>query len=183
METPTFLYKPNFCAECGEKIERENWHFWNSRRFCDDCEPVYRMTRIVPLALFGAVILFAGIFLGNSGQRYVQTPLKETQSSLVEKKSPPPKPQALAAKPAANAENSNVLVNPTPEPAPAESNTINAAPKPVIQSNTHVEPRPEVVYTCGARTQKGTPCSRRVKEPGRCWQHMGKPSMLEAPKN
>jgi hypothetical protein len=31
----------------------------------------------------------------------------------------------------------------------------------------------EKVYTCGARTRKGKPCSRRVKEPGRCWQHKG----------
>ena len=31
----------------------------------------------------------------------------------------------------------------------------------------------EKVYTCGARTKKGKPCSRRVKEPGRCWQHKG----------
>lgn len=27
------------------------------------------------------------------------------------------------------------------------------------------------VGTCGARTQKGTPCKRRVKGGGRCWQH------------
>ncbi|HEU4509799.1 MAG TPA: hypothetical protein VFR78_16300 [Pyrinomonadaceae bacterium] len=31
----------------------------------------------------------------------------------------------------------------------------------------------EKVYTCGARTKKGKPCSRRVKQPGRCWQHKG----------
>jgi len=27
------------------------------------------------------------------------------------------------------------------------------------------------VYICGARTKKGTPCSRRVHGPVRCWQH------------
>jgi hypothetical protein len=36
----------------------------------------------------------------------------------------------------------------------------------------------EVVYICGARTKKGTPCQRRVRGPFRCWQHRGKPAML-----
>jgi hypothetical protein len=34
------------------------------------------------------------------------------------------------------------------------------------------------VYICGARTKKGSPCSRRVQEPIRCWQHKGLPAML-----
>jgi hypothetical protein len=37
---------------------------------------------------------------------------------------------------------------------------------------------PDQVYTCGARTKKGTPCSRRVHGPIRCWQHKGMPAML-----
>jgi hypothetical protein len=36
----------------------------------------------------------------------------------------------------------------------------------------------EQVYICGARTKKGTPCSRRVHGPVRCWQHKGLPSMI-----
>jgi hypothetical protein len=40
----------------------------------------------------------------------------------------------------------------------------------------------EVVYVCGARTKKGTPCSRRVHGPVRCWQHKGMPAMLPAEK-
>jgi hypothetical protein len=36
----------------------------------------------------------------------------------------------------------------------------------------------EEVYTCGARTKKGTPCSRRVHGPVRCWQHKGMAAML-----
>ncbi|MCA1555976.1 MAG: hypothetical protein LC747_04720, partial [Acidobacteria bacterium] len=40
----------------------------------------------------------------------------------------------------------------------------------------------EVVSICGARTKKGTPCSRRVRGTGRCWQHRGKPAMLPAAK-
>jgi hypothetical protein len=40
----------------------------------------------------------------------------------------------------------------------------------------------EIVSICGARTKKGTPCSRRVRGTGRCWQHRGKPAMLPASK-
>ena len=36
----------------------------------------------------------------------------------------------------------------------------------------------EVVYVCGARTKKGTPCQRRVRGPGRCWQHRGMQAIL-----
>lgn len=36
----------------------------------------------------------------------------------------------------------------------------------------------ETVYICGARTKKGTPCSRRVQQPGRCWQHKGMKAIL-----
>ena len=38
------------------------------------------------------------------------------------------------------------------------------------------------VYICGARTKKGTPCSRRVHGPVRCWQHKGLPAMLPVEK-
>jgi hypothetical protein len=34
------------------------------------------------------------------------------------------------------------------------------------------------IYICGARTKKGTPCSRRVHGNVRCWQHKGMQSML-----
>ena len=36
----------------------------------------------------------------------------------------------------------------------------------------------EDVYICGARTKKGTPCSRRVHGNVRCWQHKGLPAIL-----
>jgi len=42
----------------------------------------------------------------------------------------------------------------------------------------HVPAASEQVYICGARTKKGTPCSRRVHGPVRCWQHKGMPAML-----
>jgi hypothetical protein len=51
-----------------------------------------------------------------------------------------------------------------------------------VQSSSQAEATPalspEQVYTCGARTKKGKPCSRRVHGPVRCWQHKGLPAML-----
>ncbi len=54
---------------------------------------------------------------------------------------------------------------PTAQTAPANS---TPQPSPVL----------EQIYTCGARTKKGTPCSRRVHGPVRCWQHKGAKAML-----
>lgn len=36
----------------------------------------------------------------------------------------------------------------------------------------------EQTYLCGAKTKKGTPCSRRVHGPVRCWQHKGAAAMM-----
>lgn len=60
---------------------------------------------------------------------------------------------------------------------------IERAATPTAQtSSTTGAPQPspvvEQVYTCGARTKKGTPCSRRVHGPVRCWQHKGAKAML-----
>ena len=57
------------------------------------------------------------------------------------------------------------------EPAP-QSNASSQGLAP--QTDAAVED----VYICGARTKKGTPCSRRVHGPVRCWQHKGMPAML-----
>jgi hypothetical protein len=51
--------------------------------------------------------------------------------------------------------------------APVQSASLALAP--VVTEQT---------YICGARTKKGTPCSRRVHGPVRCWQHKGAKAML-----
>jgi hypothetical protein len=61
------------------------------------------------------------------------------------------------------------------EPRPAGPSAINGS------RNSGDSPPATVaedVYICGARTRKGTPCSRRVHGPVRCWQHKGLPAML-----
>jgi hypothetical protein len=62
-------------------------------------------------------------------------------------------------------------------PTPAASK-----PQPVYGPDGTAGERPtepeEVVYICGARTKKGTPCQRRVRGPARCWQHRGRSAIL-----
>jgi len=67
-------------------------------------------------------------------------------------------------------------IRPSPPPLVIQRN--------IVASNATGSPQPapsvvtEDVYLCGARTKKGTPCSRRVHGPVRCWQHKGLPAML-----
>jgi hypothetical protein len=59
--------------------------------------------------------------------------------------------------------------------APTSSQQIAPA---TSTSQTPASQGEEQVYICGARTKKGTPCSRRMHGPVRCWQHKGMPAML-----
>ncbi len=58
------------------------------------------------------------------------------------------------------------------------SDTTNRPDPRTSPNNVAATVEAEDVYTCGARTKKGTPCSRRVHGPVRCWQHKGMPAML-----
>ena len=58
------------------------------------------------------------------------------------------------------------------------SNLTNQGANPEGLSNSETSRAEEQIYICGARTKKGTPCSRRVHGPVRCWQHKGMPAML-----
>jgi len=64
-----------------------------------------------------------------------------------------------------------LVIQRTAASAPAQNSSVDssAAAQPVVA---------EQIYMCGARTKKGTPCSRRVHGPVRCWQHKGLPAML-----
>jgi len=50
--------------------------------------------------------------------------------------------------------------------------------KPQASSSAPSTTVEEEIYLCGARTKKGTPCSRRVHGPVRCWQHKGMSSII-----
>lgn len=143
------MYVPNFCVECGERLVRERWRLWHSRRFCDRCSPRFRRVRIsVPIVLMSSI--FAGGFAMGRLMRPAAPPLVLLRSG-----------------------DSSV-----------QSVTTSAAKKTSaagLESERITEPG-EIVSICGARTKKGTPCSRRVRGTGRCWQHKGMAAMLPAEK-
>lgn len=181
------LYKPKYCCECSEKIERKNWRPWTNGRFCENCEPEQRLHVWLPRAgaiLASAFLLFGiGSFLPRN-----ESPLKVTTGQNL---------AALSA--AANQKN-----RPLPAPysnnqnsAPT-SNLVNGEAAAQLKKQTSADPKssenlrfqtrgnppavqnaaPETVYFCGAQTKKGAPCSRKVKGGGRCWQHTGQQALL-----
>jgi hypothetical protein len=137
------MYRPNFCAECGEKLLRLRWHVWTSRRFCNTCARRLRKTRLLPL-LVTSLSLIAGGYVVGRVRRPVPPPL------LIVRRTDSP------------------LNDGQPQTATPKNSSAAA------QATASTEP----VFICGARTKKGTPCSRRVHGPVRCWQHKGMPAML-----
>ena len=61
---------------------------------------------------------------------------------------------------------------------PITINRTIAASETAAVAASSSESLSDEVYICGAKTKKGTPCSRRVHGPTRCWQHKGLPAML-----
>jgi hypothetical protein len=59
-------YRPNFCAQCGQKMLRLTWHFWTSRKFCDDCARALRKERFIPLVVAVAALTGAGYVAGRA---------------------------------------------------------------------------------------------------------------------
>lgn len=157
------MYRPNFCVECGGRIARLRWRVWTSRRFCDGCDKRFRRARWL-WPLVAVVALVGAGFAAGRAMRPAAPPLLIERSAL---SSPP-----LAAQ--------------TPATGSKESAATNNSNAPLYGTGGTETERPtdpaEVVSICGARTKKGTPCSRRVRGTGRCWQHRGRPAMLPAAK-
>lgn len=147
------MYKPNFCAECGSKLLRLRWHLWTSRKFCDHCARQLRKARATQVLLASLGLMSAGYVAGRA-RRPTPPPL------LIERRSDSPLSDGAVPGKATSTTTIQAGLNPT-----AAQN-----PSPLVAE--------EVVYLCGARTKKGTPCSRRVHGPVRCWQHKGMPAML-----
>jgi len=141
------MYRPNFCAECGEKLLRLRWHVWTSRRFCNRCARRLRRTRLVPVLLTSLSLIAGG---------YV----------VVRVRRPAPPPLVIVRR-------SDSPLN-DGQPQITGTKLTQAA----VQSSSPPISTSEAVFICGARTKKGTPCSRRVHGPVRCWQHKGMPAML-----
>jgi hypothetical protein len=163
------MYKPNFCAECGEKITRSRWPIYTSRSFCTNCEGRFSRARILVPVITAALLFSVGLMIGRA-TRTAPPPLTVQRGEL---------PTAAVPLVAAKTEKGAADVEPGDD---SSSSTAAPKPEPKYGPDGTANERPtdpnEVVSICGARTQKGTPCQRRVRGTGRCWQHRGMPAIL-----
>ena len=158
------MYKPNFCSECGSRIERARWHIWTSRQFCADCARRFRRSRFLAPMIAGSALFVIGLIAGHAA-RPAAPPLIVERGQLATIPAPSTKTEGQAI----GAESDREATQETKqEPAYGADGTATERP---------TDPE-ETVSLCGARTQKGTPCQRRVRGTGRCWQHKGMPAML-----
>ncbi|MGH9903347.1 MAG: hypothetical protein ACRD68_16190 [Pyrinomonadaceae bacterium] len=156
------MYKPNFCAECGARVERERWRPWTSGRFCAACDRRFRGARLKLSALVCACLLAVGFVTGRAIR---------------------PAPPPLVIERAGDVMGSATTTTPRAGTLKVQTGSVGEAPAASQSFGPHgtaaeraTDPE-EIVSVCGARTKKGTPCSRRVRGTGRCWQHKGQPAV------
>jgi hypothetical protein len=178
------LYKPNFCAECGERVLRERWRAWTSRRLCPACEKRFRRGWLAPLAVACALVC-AGFACGRL-MRPAPPPLTIERGTL-------PLPALLVAK-GNSARSGGASSGSTSSEGAVEGaadNSVGGAINNGVAGGHDAARRDlgagaleaptdpdEIISICGARTKKGRPCQRRVRGTGRCWQHRGMRAML-----
>src|SRR5437870_7594515 len=152
------MYHPKFCVECGEPLARRGWRTWTTGRLCRDCARRAEKAKSgKSLAVIAAIAMIA--FVLGRAMRPAPPPLI-IQRGLNSPLSDLP----------ANLEDANRDRN--------DGASINAAEVPANARKVD-----DVVYICGARTKKGTPCRRRVHFAGeRCFQHKGMPAILPVEK-
>lgn len=173
-------YQSNYCPHCGEQIERSEKKYLTSW-FCENCKESFKHVDWTPK--ISLILGSIGILFGFGS--YLKTPEKTlalAQNQTV----------ISAANKFQNAKNETFAINSTQQNITAKSNNqenINsqnqtkasfskqeAAQRSDKENQQNIENEP--VYFCGAQTKKGTPCTRKVKSGGRCWQHTGLPAML-----
>lgn len=166
------LYRPHFCCHCGEKIIRANWTLLTSRRFCEFCAIEQKQHDLIPRAVAVAVLLFgaAGFTAyigGGSGNLSTD---RGSGAKVRQLKSDPTQRNDSIKSANLTIANAGPRTVSNSEQLSSTSSNANTKQRGAL-SNSSTEP----VYYCGAMTKKGTACTRRVKTPGRCWQHRDQP--------
>lgn len=147
------MYRPKFCSECSAKFIRLRWHFWTSRRFCQRCSPRFIREQVKRVLITGIAVFLLGIAVGQAARRAPPAVVVIQRSQ-----------NSMSAADGGKAGG----------PVQADGSSHSVASASTTTSLTSIED----IYSCGARTRKGTPCTRRVHGPIRCWQHPGLPAML-----
>jgi hypothetical protein len=165
------FYRPNFCCNCGEKIERAEWTWSASRKFCELCQTEHRFHDWAP-----KVFAVVGVIVGTALITSFFRPSGSATPTLADARIVSNR-QLLRADSNLSATQGGIQQSQS-----GAGNIGQPAPAVPPQASQPMQPTraSDVVYYCGAVTKKGTPCSRRVKRAGeRCWQHTGMPSMRE----
>jgi hypothetical protein len=175
-------YKPKYCCQCGEKIDRIDWKPWSSRRFCELCETELGIYDWIPRGILLIGLLFGIVGVGGYWQK-ADKPLR-IASNQTAGASPNINKNAVnqadARQSSANQNNQTLLPLQPTNSAPKTQQQLTQTAQNLKTKQVETPPNfaAETMYFCGAQTKKGTPCSRRVKGGGRCWQHTGQPAML-----
>lgn len=148
------MHRPNFCVECGERLALQGWRARLRSRFCHTCARRLGNSGFARSLAVLAVIVLSAFALG----RWLR-----------------PAPPPLIIQRTANSPLSDLPVNLDGAAKLSRGEKENAA----SQQSANSGSIDDVVYLCGARTRKGTPCRRRVHFAGeRCYQHKGMPAMV-----
>jgi len=173
-------YKPKYCCQCGEKVERINWQPWTNRRFCQLCETDFGIYDWIPTIIL-TLGLFLSIFSFGNLWRKPEKPLIVSANSQNSNKNSSPQSDKLQNSDPATVQSSAAPKNENITAAQVKQSAAAFKPTDNVKESTnqsHLPIATEVVYFCGAQTKKGTPCTRRVKNAVRCWQHNGQPALL-----
>lgn len=173
------LYKPNFCCHCGEKIERLSWSPLTSRRFCELCETEKKPYDLLIRSIVAISVLF-GVF---GVARLVSNDAGPSAKSAKVQQSAATKREIISrANIERTPEDGNAVNASNARPLTPNTNSVAAASpgsENLKQRGNEAKTSTETTYYCNAMTKKGTPCTRRVKTKGRCWQHVGQTAIVE----
>ena len=177
------LYKPKYCCNCSEKIERDNWKLQTSRRFCQLCETEFVSQEWIPrlVVLLAAIISIVGV--AGFFQK-TEKPLKMAAGNLPKNSAPAKRELSNQSSAVPIEANSTVQTSAQSSAITAEQQRKQTPVSPSLTQNAQPKATKnqlnsaEQVYFCGAATKKSTACSRRVKGGGRCWQHVNQPAIL-----
>lgn len=171
-------YKPKFCCQCGESIERDDWKIWTSRRFCRLCETEFGVYDWAVKVSFAVSLIFAFIGILSFWQKpakSLEIVANQPSAALSDKDANSARPAAAPpGPPDPGGRNTQISQNLKSENSPGK---VSRAYMAKAAESTQGQ-QAEKVYFCGALTKKGTPCSRKVKGGGRCWQHIGQQAVL-----
>src|SRR4051812_38655598 len=112
------FFRPNYCANCGEKVERAEWGPLTSRRFCVVCESELKGHDLIPRA-----IVILGLLVGVLGVGAYMRSGEISGGAVVSRQAARPQPVRTVEQPVANT---------APAPRSSDAQATLAAPKTLV---------------------------------------------------